>query len=140
MDFTREEIVREAPEWMRTQLRDDVHIADVAGLQIIKALLRVINRNFATGYMYRILQDTANEARERGLLINPNPFTLETYSTAVGNTDRMHPSTYGWEQAVGILRRRFNEAKSQVMRTCRHVANHGLLVQTGNRLRVSASR
>ena len=79
---------------------------DVADKQIISALLWETQLvHGATGYVYHVLQEVANEARRRGLLINPNPHTQETYSTSVGNTGRMKPSADGWERTQGILSR-----------------------------------
>ena len=90
--------------------RQDFHYDKVAGKQIISALLLEVNVRFAEGFLYRVLQEVANEARRRNLLINPNPFSRETYSSAVGNTDRMLPSQTGWEQTKGILIRHLDEA------------------------------
>ena len=79
----------------------------------IAAMLKEVNvPGGSNGFLYTVLQHAANEARQRGLLINPNPFTRETYSTAVGNTDRMLPSEYGWEQTKGILMRHIILAKT----------------------------
>jgi len=84
----------------------------VSGRQILSALLKEVDVRGSNGFLYTLLQMVANEARQRGLLINPNPYTRETYSTAVGNTDRMLPSEYGWEQTKGILMRHVILAKT----------------------------
>ena len=84
----------------------------VSGRQILGALLKEVDVRGSNGFLYTLLQMVANEARRRGLLINPNPYTRETYSTAVGNTDRMLPSEYGWEQTKGILMRHVILAKT----------------------------
>ncbi len=84
----------------------------VSGRQILSALFKEVGVRGSSGFLYTVLQMVANEARQRGLLINPNPYTRETYSTAVGNTTRMLPSEYGWEQTKGILRRHIILAKT----------------------------
>ena len=76
----------------------------VSGRQILGALLKEVDVRGSNGFLYKVLQMVANEARERSLLINPNQYTRETYSTAVGNTNKMLPSEIGWEQTKGILR------------------------------------
>ena len=73
----------------------------VAGMQIIKALNRNIGLPFCRDDLYKKQQQVANEARERGLLINPNPFGRTGY----GDTGVMVPSVNGWEQTKGIQRR-----------------------------------
>ena len=84
--------------------RKDLRYTNVSGNQIISALLKETGlTSGATGFVYQVLQGVANEARRRGLLVNPNPYSRETYSTAVGNTERMMPSLLGWEQTKGIL-------------------------------------
>ena len=102
---------------LNTIERQDVPFDAVANRQIISALLRELNLSgFQKGYLYQVLQGVANEARRRGLLINPNPYARETYSTAVGNTDRMLPSTQGWEQTKGILSRHITQAQLYLVR------------------------
>ena len=89
----------------------------VARRQIMSALLREIKCETGLpndSLLWKTLQKVANEARHRGLLINPNPRTRETYSTAVGNTSRMLPSPTGWEQTKGILTRRLAELKNML--------------------------
>ena len=92
--------------------RRDLQFEDVTNRQIISALLRELGLyTKQEGYLYEVLQGVANEARRRGLLINPNPYARETYSTAVGNTSRMMPSMQGWEQTKGILSRHIVQAR-----------------------------
>ena len=55
------------------------------------------------GSLYKCLGNAASEARRLNLLINPNPFTSESHSAAVGNPDNMMPSSRGWEMTKGIL-------------------------------------
>ena len=100
---------------IRAIVRLDLTYADVAGNQIIRALLKECNLNFATGFVYAVLQGAANEARRRGLLINPNPHDRsDGYSAAVGNTQLMFPSTVGWEMTKGILIRHLHDATNYV--------------------------
>ena len=101
---------------LRALTRKDLTYLNVAGAQIIRALLQECNLNFASGYLYEVLQGVANEARRRGLLINPNPYdrTDTTYSAAVGNTQRMMPSEVGWEMTKGILIRHLHNAEVYV--------------------------
>ena len=82
----------------------------VSGSQILSALLKEVDVRGSNGFLYTLLQMVANEARQRGLLINPNPYTRETYSTAVGNTGCSRAST--WEQTKGILMRHVILAKT----------------------------
>ena len=92
--------------------RKDLRYTNVSGNQIISALLKETGLTAgATGFVYQVLQGVANEARRRGLLVNPNPYSRETYSTAVGNTERMMPSLLGWEQTKGILMAHVEDAK-----------------------------
>ena len=93
----------------------DLEYNDVAGKQIIGALLReVAVDGGAHGFFYNVLQGVANEARRRCLLINPNVYERSTYSAAVGNTSRMLPSETGWEQTKGILIRHLQDARTYV--------------------------
>ena len=96
---------------------EDLAWDDVRGLQIIKALLAEVQVQFAKGKLYRTIQDTANEARERGLLYNPGRDT--DYSTSVGDTRNMRPSEDGWEQTKGILYRRLQIARNEAARDVR---------------------
>jgi hypothetical protein len=79
----------------------DLDFGAVEGLQIIAALNKNVGLDFADGDLYQKQQDIANEARTRGLLINPNPYGRTGY----GNTSVMRPSVTGWEQTKGIQRR-----------------------------------
>ena len=95
---TTDEWLHGSVELLDTVERQDLDYEEVAGRQIISALLLELGVRFAKGYLYQVLQGVANEARRRGLLINPNHYERTTYSTAVGNTCRMLPSAVGWEQ------------------------------------------
>ena len=114
MEHATPKELRKAQREMRGIVRGDLPHNDVAGLQIVKALLKEIGRRFADngGFLYRVIQDVANEARRRSLLINPNPFdrTMQ-YSDAVGNVQRMMPSAVGWEQTKGILTRQLKQGE-----------------------------
>ena len=79
----------------------DLDFLTVDGMQIITALLANVGLDYATGALYEKQQHVANEARNRGLLINPNPFGRTGY----GDTSVMRPSMTGWEQTKGIQRR-----------------------------------
>ena len=98
-------------------VREELDYDDVAGRQIISALLKEVGCKPQPGYLYKVLQGVANEARRRHLLINPNPFSRETYSSAVGNTSRMLPSRTGWEQTKGILMRTLVDTHEQLRET-----------------------
>jgi hypothetical protein len=88
---------------------------DVAERQIISALLWETQLvHGATGFVYHVLQEAANEARRTGLLLNPTAATL--YSTAVGNADRMKPSADGWEQTQGILSRHLAQGAETLLK------------------------
>ena len=89
--------------------RKDVRFHEVSDKQIISALLFELDIRFAEGYLYKLLQEVANKARRRGLLCNP--IHNQSYSTAVGNTERMKPSAMGWAQTQGILVRELHEAR-----------------------------
>ena len=79
----------------------DLDFGAVEGMQIIKALNANVGLDFADGDLYEKQQHVANEARNRGLLVNPNPFGRTGY----GDTSVMRPSMTGWEQTKGIQRR-----------------------------------
>ena len=79
----------------------DLRFSAVSNMQIITALNANIDVEYATGNLYEKQQNVANEARKRGLLINPNPFGRTGY----GDTSVMRPSMTGWEQIKGIQRR-----------------------------------
>jgi len=89
--------------------RKDLYFRDVRDKQIISALLCELSLRFAEGYLYKLLQEVANKARRRGLL--SNPIHNQSYSTAVGNTERMKPSAMGWAQTQGILVRELHDAR-----------------------------
>jgi hypothetical protein len=100
---------------LHTIQRADLDYAEISGKQIIGALLRECAFDGgAEGFFYNVLQEVANEARRRCLLINPNIYERTTYSSAVGNTSRMLPSQTGWEQTKGILTRHLREARNMV--------------------------
>jgi len=112
-----------APTWelrgclklLNTIERADLDYDDVSGKQIISALLcECAVDGAAHGFFYSVLQEVANEARTRCLIINPNIYERTTYSSAVGNTTRMLPSQTGWEQTKGILTRHLREARNMV--------------------------
>ena len=96
----------------------DASVQDVQNKQIMSALLCELGVKFVQpdGVVYAMLQATANEARKRHLLINPNPFTRATYSDAVGSTGRMRPSEQGWEMTKGILWRNRGLVSDMLMR------------------------
>ena len=94
--------------------RKDVRFHEVSDKQIISALLFELDIRFAEGYLYKLLQEVANKARRRGLL--SNPIHNQSYSTAVGNTERMKPSKMGWAQTQGILKRELHEASEYLRR------------------------
>ena len=97
---------------LHTIQRKDLRYTNVSENQIISALLKATGLTTgATGFVYQVLQGVANEARRRGLVVYPNPYSRETYSTAVGNTGRMLPSLLGWEQTKGILMAHVEDAK-----------------------------
>ena len=106
-------------ELLRVIERQDLDYNKVSGKQIIGALLKEVGVQFAKDYLYMVLQGVANEARRRSLLINPNEFDRQTYSAAVGNTDRMLPSLQGWEQTKGVLTRHLAEAELYLVRILR---------------------
>ena len=103
---------REAGNSVGEARLQDLRYGGVSNRQILSALLKEVDVRGSNGFLYKVLQMVANEARERGLLINPNQYTRETYSTAVGNTNKMLPSEFGWEQTKGILRRLLVLAKT----------------------------
>ena len=76
---------------------------DVAEKQILAALLWETRLAPQSGYVYRVLQGGANEARGKRLL--NNPLGDDLWSRMVGNADRMKPSADGWEQTQGMLSR-----------------------------------
>ncbi len=113
MDLREEKTLAEAVR------RQDLTFPDVSGRQIMSALLREIDARKGlpnTSLLWKCLQRVANEARKRGLLINPNPYSRETYSSAVGNTSKMLPSSQGWEQTKGILSRELVDLRRKLAR------------------------
>ena len=113
MDLREEKTLAEAVR------RQDLTFPDVGGRQIMSALLREIDARKGlpnTSLLWKCLQRVANEARKRGLLINPNPYSKETYSSAVGNTSKMLPSSQGWEQTKGILSRELVDLRQNLAR------------------------
>ena len=99
--------------------RQDLTFPDIGGRQIMSALLREIGVRKGLpndSLLWKCLQRVANEARKRGLLINPNPYSKETYSSAVGNTSKMLPSSQGWEQTKGILSRELVDLRRKLAR------------------------
>ena len=115
MDLTRAQASEVAAVFNKIG-RLNLDYETVAGKQIISAFLREIDLpDGASGYLYQVLQGAANEARRRGLLVNPNPYARETYSTAVGNTARMKPSKHWWEMTKGILSRHIVNAHKHVL-------------------------
>ena len=113
MDLREEETLAESVR------RQDLTFHNVAERQIMSALLREIDARKGlpnTSLLWKCLQRVANEARKRGLLINPNPYSRETYSSAVGNTSKMLPSSQGWEQTKGILSRELVDLRQKLAR------------------------
>ena len=95
---------------------------DVAGRQILSALLRETGLDSGVkhgSYIYRLFQEVINEARMRGLLLNPNPYTREQRSRGYGNTANMRPCAIGWEQTKGILTRYMVDARANLARILR---------------------
>ena len=93
--------------------RQDLFYRKVAGKQIMKALCEECR--FARDFFYKVLQGAANEARRRGLLINPNHYTREEHATHVNGTPSlMLPSKYGWEMTKGILTRHLADAVNYI--------------------------
>ena len=94
---------------LRTIEQQDLDYETVRGKQILRALLKEVGVKFAKGYLYKMLQGVANEARRRSLLINPNGST--PLSSAYGDVNGMFPSLTGWEQTKGILMRHIANAE-----------------------------
>ena len=95
--------------------RQDLFYRKVAGKQIMKALCEECGIRFARDFFYKVLQGVANEARRRGLLINPNHSTREQNATHVNDTPSlMLPSKYGWEMTKGILTRHLADAVNYI--------------------------
>ena len=83
---------------------------EASEFQIFGALLKECKLGYQQGFIKEVLQSVCNEARNLGLLVNPNPFTREQFSTDLGNTNNMRPSVIGWPQIQGILRRHLHNA------------------------------
>ena len=115
MENATTEELQGSVQLLDTVERQDLDYEAVAGRQIISALLQELGVRYAKGYIYQVLQGVANEARRRGLLINPNQYDRQTYSTAVGNTSRMLPSVQGWEQTKGIFSRHLHDARGYLV-------------------------
>ena len=113
MEHATPKELRNARREMRRVVRGDLSHNDVAGLQIITALLKEIGQRYAdnAGFLYKVIQGVANEARRRCLLINPPYNRTMQYSDAVGNVHRMMPSAVGWEQTKGILTRQLKQGE-----------------------------
>ena len=97
----------------------DLPYDDVASRQIMSAFLKTCNLNGVPNdsYTWRVLKNVANEARRRGLLFNPNPYSRETYSAAVqANCDNMRPSRHGWEMTKGILKKHLLNSRRDLNR------------------------
>ena len=111
--------LREEMTLAQSVRRQDLTFPNVAERQIMSALLREIDARKGlpnSSLLWKCLQRVANEARKRGLLINPNPYSRETYSSAVGNTSKMLPSSQGWEQTKGILSRELVDLRENLAR------------------------
>lgn len=81
----------------------DLLFDKVQNMQIIQALNANIYIDYAEGELYKKQKLVANEARNRGLLLNANS---ENGPTAFNwNTDSLKPRENGWEQVKGIQRR-----------------------------------
>jgi hypothetical protein len=95
--------------------RQDLFFRKVAGKQIMKALCQECGIRFARDFFYKVLQGAANEARRRGLLINPNHYTREQHATHTNACPSlMLPSKYGWEMTKGILTRHLADAVNYI--------------------------
>jgi len=95
--------------------RQDLFFRKVAGKQIMKALCQECGIRFARDFFYKVLQGAANEARRRGLLINPNAYTQEQHATHTNACPSlMLPSKYGWEMTKGILTRHLADAVNYI--------------------------
>ena len=90
----------------------NLDFAAVRGNQIVKACCMETGKYPAFydkgSKEYKQIQDAVNEAREKGLIINPDEYTM--FSTKVqDDTSRMKPSEHGWEETKEILRKHFRE-------------------------------
>ena len=98
---------------------NDLEFWQVFRRQIISSLLAETGVKFAKGFLYALLQGVAREAKDRRLLVNPNPLTGERHSTEFGNPSSMFPSEHGWSEIKRILARTLEEAQERLARTPR---------------------
>lgn len=95
--------------------RQQLFFRKVAGKQIVRALCEECGIRFARNFLYKVLQGVANEARRRGLLINPNNYSREENATNVNSLPSlMLPSQCGWEMTKGILTRHIADAVNYI--------------------------
>ncbi len=81
--------------------------------QIIAALNKNLGVDFATGTLYHMQRETANEARTKNKLVNP--VEGSTYSDAVNwNVGAMKPRPGCWEFVKGIQSRRFHTQRANL--------------------------
>ena len=80
----------------------DLLFTKVQHMQIIQALNANINVDYAEGELYKKQKLVANEARNRGLLLNSNSEGPTAFNWC---TDSLQPREDGWEQVKGIQRR-----------------------------------
>ena len=89
----------------------NLDFAAVRGNQIVKACCMETGKYppfYDMGSKeYTQIQDAVNEAREKGLIINPDEYTM--FSTKRGDPRKMKPSEHGWEETKEILRKHFGE-------------------------------
>ena len=86
---------------VKVQFRD-LLFDKVKNMQIIQALNANVNVDWADGELYKKQKLVANEARNRGLLLNPNSEGPTAYNWC---PDSLKPKDPGWEQVKGIQRR-----------------------------------
>ena len=79
----------------------DLLFEQVKNMQIIQALNANVNVDWADGELYKKQKLVANEARNRGLLLNPNSEGPTAYNWC---TDSLKPKDPGWELVKGIQR------------------------------------
>lgn len=85
----------------------------VEHLQIIAALNKNLGVDFATGTLYHMQREVANEARTKNKLVNP--VEGSTYSDAVNwNVGAMKPRPGCWEFVKGIQSRRFHTQRANL--------------------------
>ena len=88
----------------------DLLFEQVKNMQIIQALNANVNIDYAEGELYKKQKLVANEARNRGLLLNPNSEGPTAYNWC---TDSLKPKDPGWEQVKGIQRRILLQADAE---------------------------